>query len=294
MKNTTNLDIKRHRLGLHKEVSVFAVLDIYKAAGYKTKLELIAIITVLTHTEKTYYEALNFIYKLEKVESTEALLSKLSKHEIETAILVAKERQAMEVLKNEVSNNDSDTKTPVSETPTFLKIYRNQLVIAGVFIAFVFSIAFLYKPIAEPITPLLPKEIVIKPQKVIYLEDIQGHKFISTIINSNKVKFMLDTGASTTLISFDLLNKLISDDFINHDINYLGSEKFTLADGTIVKGEIWKLPSILIGDIELKNINVVALNNIRNSGFLFGMSSLKKLGNYTIMPNQNKIIVNNN
>ena len=35
MKNTTNLDVKRHRLGLQKDVSVFAILDIYKAAGYK-------------------------------------------------------------------------------------------------------------------------------------------------------------------------------------------------------------------------------------------------------------------
>ena len=123
MKNTTNLDVKRHRLGLHKEVSVFAVLDIYKASGYKTKMELVAVITVLTHTEKTYDEALNFIYKLEKVESTESLISKLSKQELEAAVLIAKERQAITEPKNEVAINESDIETPVAETPTFFKIF---------------------------------------------------------------------------------------------------------------------------------------------------------------------------
>ena len=291
MKNTTNLDVKRHKLGLLKDASVFAVLDIYKAAGHKTKLELIAIITVLTHTEKTYYEALNFIYKLEKVESTESLISKLSKQELEATVLIAKERQALVEPKNEVTINELDTETPVTQTPSFLKIYRNQLVIAGVFIAFVFSVAFLSKSTAEPIILPLPNEAVEKPQSVIYLEDVQGHKFVRTIINKTTVIFLLDTGASTSLISDDFLNELINDGFISRKNNYLGIDRFTLANGSIVKGEIWQLPLISIGKIKLNDIEVVSLKNITNSGFLLGMSTLKKLGNYTIVPNENKIIL---
>lgn len=293
MKNTTNLDVKRHRLGLHKEVSVFAVLDIYKASGYKTKLELIAIITVLTHTEKTYYQALDFIYKLEKVESTESLISKLSKQELEAAVLISKERQAIAEPMNELAVNESDIETLVAETPAFLKIYRNQLIIAGVFIAFVFSVAFLSKSTAEPIIPSKPKEVVIRPQKVIDLKDIQGHKFIKAIINNTTVIFLLDTGASTTLISDDFLNKLINDGFISRENNYLGMDKFIIANGSVVKGEIWQLPSITIGEITLYHIEVVALKKINNSGFLLGMSTLKKLGDYTIVPNENKILVKN-
>jgi clan AA aspartic protease (TIGR02281 family) len=293
MKNTSNLDIKRHKLGLHREASVFAVLDIYKASGYKTKLELIAVITVLTHTEKTYYEALNFIYKLEKVESTESLISKLSKQELDAAVLIAKERQVIAEPKNEVAINESDIETPVAETPTFLKIYRNQLVIAGVFIAFVFSVAFLSKSTAEPIILPKPKEAVDKPQKVIYLEDIQGHKFVKTIINNTTAIFLLDTGASTTLISDDFLNELINEGFISRENNYLGIDKYTIANGSIVKGETWQLPSITIGEITLNDIKVVALKKITSSGFLLGMSTLEKLGDYTIVPNENKILVKN-
>ena len=293
MKNTTNLDVKRHRLGLHKEASVFAVLDIYKASGYKTKLELIAVITVLTHTEKTYDEALNFIYKLEKVESTESLISKLYKQEIEAAVLIAKERQCIAGPKNEVAINEPDTETPVTEILTFLKIYRNQLVIAGVFIAFVLSISLLTKSAAEPIISPKPKEAVEKPQKVIYLEDIQGHKFVKTIINNTTAIFLLDTGASTTLISDNFLNELINEGFISRENNYLGIDKYTIANGSTVKGETWQLPSITIGEITLYDIKVVALKKINNSGFLLGMSTLKKLGDYTIVPNENKILVKN-
>ena len=293
MKNTTNLDIKRHKLGLHKEASVFAVLDIYKASGYKTKLELIAVITVLTHTEKTYDEALNFIYKLEKVESTESLISKLYKQEIEAAVLIAKERHAIAGPKNEVAIIEPDPETPVTETPTFLKIYRNQLVIAGVFIAFVLSISLLTKSAAEPIISPKPKEAVEKPQKVIYLEDIQGHKFVKTIINNTTAIFLLDTGASTTLISDNFLNELINEGFISRENNYLGIDKYTIANGSTVRGETWQLPSITIGEITLYDIKVVALKKINNSGFLLGMSTLKKLGDYTIIPNENKILVKN-
>jgi clan AA aspartic protease (TIGR02281 family) len=294
MKNVTNLDVKRHKLGLHKEASVFAILDIYKASGYKTKLELIAVITVLTHTEKTYSDALNFIYKLEKVENTETLISKLSKQVLEAKVLVAKQRQAIELETiNEAANKDSSVETPDSETPSFLKIYRNQLITASVFIAFVFSVTFFSKSTAEPIITSKPREAIEKPQKVIYLEDIKGHKFVKTIINKATAIFLLDTGASMTLISDNFLNELLNDGFISRENNYLGIDKFTIANGSIVKGEIWQLPSIKIGEIILYDIKVVALKNINNSGFLLGMSTLKELGNYTIVPNDNKILVRN-
>lgn len=104
---------------------------------------------------------------------------------------------------------------------------------------------------------------------------------------------MLDTGASMTLISDDFLNELINDGFISRKNNYLGVDKYTIANGSIVKGETWQLLSITIGEITLNDIKVVALNNITNSGFLLGMSTLKKLGDYTTVPTENKILVKN-
>ena len=66
MKNITNLDIKRQRAGLTKELTAFAVVGIYKKASMKTKLELIGLIETLKHREENYYEALDLIFKLEK------------------------------------------------------------------------------------------------------------------------------------------------------------------------------------------------------------------------------------
>ncbi len=293
MKNTTTLDFKRHKLGLLKEASVFAVLDIYKTSGLKTKLELLAVITVLTHNERTYDEALKFIYKLEKVDNTESLISKLSKQELEAAVLIAKERHEIAEPKNEVTNNLFDDKTPVAKTPSFFKIYRTQLIIAGIFIALVFTVLFLSQSTVDPIVTKTPKVAVEQSQKIIYLDDIEGNKFIKTFINKREAVFMLDTGASTTLISDDFLNELIKDNFISRKKNYLGTKKFILANGTLVNAQVWQLPSLNIGEITLYNINVSVLKSINNSGFLLGMSTLKELGNYSIVPNENKILVKN-
>jgi clan AA aspartic protease (TIGR02281 family) len=293
MKNTTTLDFKRHKLGLLKEASVFAVLDIYKSSGIKIKLELLGVITVLTHTERTYDEALKFIYKLEKVDNTESLISKLSKKELEAAVLIAKERQEIIEPKIEVTNNHFDDKTPVAKTPSFLKNYRSQLIIAGIFIAFVFTVIFLSQSSVEPIVTNTPKVTVEKPEKIIYLDDIQGNKFIKTFINNREAVFLLDTGASTTLISDDFLNELIKDNFVSHKKNYLGTKNFIMANGTLVKAQVWQLPSLTVGEIKLYNINVSVLKSINNSGFLLGMSTLKELGNYVIVPNENKILVKN-
>ena len=80
MKNISNLDIKRHRLGLAKELSTLAIVGVYKKASMSTKLESIALIEVLKHTEKNYSEALDLIFKLEKVNESTQLISILSKN----------------------------------------------------------------------------------------------------------------------------------------------------------------------------------------------------------------------
>jgi clan AA aspartic protease (TIGR02281 family) len=293
MKNTTTLDFKRHKLGLLKEASVFAVLDIYKSSGIKMKLELLSVITVLTHTERTYDEALKFIYKLEKVDNTESLISKLSKQELEAAVLIAKERQKIAEPKDEVTNNHIHNRSPVATSTSFFKIYKTQFIISGIFIAFVFSITFLSQSTVDPIVTKTTKVAVEQPQKIIYLDDIQGNKFIKTFINNREAVFMLDTGASTTLISDDFLNELIKENFISRKKNYLGTKNFIIANGTLVKAQVWQLPSLTIGEITLYNINVSVLKSINNSGFLLGMSTLKELGNYSIIPNENKILVKN-
>ena len=79
MKNITNLDIKRQRVGLIKELSSLALLELYKKANSKVKLEMLALLEVLKHTEKASQEVITLIYKLERVPDRMSLISKLSK-----------------------------------------------------------------------------------------------------------------------------------------------------------------------------------------------------------------------
>ena len=95
MKNISNLDIKRHRLGLAKELSTLAIVGVYKKASMSTKLESIALIEVLKHTEKNYREALDLIFKLEKVKDVSGIISKLSKQKLEAKVVSDVERFAM-------------------------------------------------------------------------------------------------------------------------------------------------------------------------------------------------------
>ena len=95
MKNITNLDIKRQRVGLTKELSTFAVVEVYKKSPMKTKLEIIGLVEVLKHTEKNYREALDLIFKLEKVKDVSGIISKLSKQKLEAKVVSDVERFAM-------------------------------------------------------------------------------------------------------------------------------------------------------------------------------------------------------
>ena len=95
MKNISNLDIKRHRLGFAKELSTLAIVGVYKKASMSTKLESISLIEVLKHTEKNYNEALVLIFKLEKVADATGLISKLSKQKLDAKVLSNVERLAM-------------------------------------------------------------------------------------------------------------------------------------------------------------------------------------------------------
>ena len=127
-------------------------------------------------------------------------------------------------------------------------------------------------------------------QKSIQLEDVKGQKFVKVDINNIQKNFLLDTGASNTLISRNFLNVLISQGFISKSKNFKKRSNYVIADGSLVTGELWVFPSIQVDGVKLYNVEIGVIDS-SNITFLLGMSTLKKLGNYKISPNQNKIII---
>ena len=124
MKNITNLDIKRQRVGLTKELSAFAVVGVYKKASMKTKLELIGLVEVLKHTEKNYHEALDLIFKLEKVKDVSGIISKLSKQKLDAKVLSDLERLAM-APKPTPKTNKKDI--PEIEEPSYYQKHKKNI-----------------------------------------------------------------------------------------------------------------------------------------------------------------------
>ena len=131
MKNVTNLEIKRQRVGLIKELSAFAVVGVYKKATMKTKLELIGLIEVFKHTEKNYNEALDLIFKLEKAKDSTQLINKLSKNHLEAKVLSDVERLAM-APKTPSKRNKKDV--PVTQEPSYYEKHKTIILVMSGFI----------------------------------------------------------------------------------------------------------------------------------------------------------------
>jgi hypothetical protein len=286
MKNITNLDIKRQRVGLTKELSAFAVVGVYKKASMKTKLELIGLVEVLKHTEKNYHEALDLIFKLEKVKDVSGIISKLSKQKLDAKVLSDLERLAM-APKPTPKTNKKDI--PEIEEPSYYQKYKKNILLMSGFLG-ILMLFFIIKPskINKPDVTI----VKAKQETFIRLIPRNGHKYIYTSINGISTTFMLDTGASISTISESYLNKHIRSEFINRSSNFIRKGIYFIANGESVVAEVWQLPSMRLGSKTIYNIEVAVMPGIDDTGFLLGMSTINKLGNPKIDLANNKIIIN--
>lgn len=288
MKNITNLEIKRKRVGLIKELSAFAVVGVYKKASMKTKLELIGLIEVLKHKEKNYSEALDLIFKLEKAKDSSELISKLSKNHLEAKVLSDVERLSM-LPKTPPKKNKKDV--PVLEAPSYYQKHKTKILVVSGFVGML--MLFL---IIKPSNIDKPNTTIVKPtpksEKFIRLFPENGHKFIYTSINGISTKFMLDTGASTSTVSDSYLSQHIRSGFINRNTHFKRRGIYNVANGERVVAEVWQLPSMRIGLKTIYNIEIAVMPGINDNVFLLGMSTINKLGNPKIDLANNKIVIN--
>ena len=286
MKNVTNLEIKRQRVGLTKELSAFAVVGVYKKSPMKTKLEIIGLVEVLKHTEKNYQEALDLIFKLEKVKDISGIISKLSNQKLDAKVLSDLERLAMAPKPTPKANKKD---IPEIEEPSYYQKHKKNILLMSGFLG-ILMLFFIIKPskINKPNVTI----VKAKQETFIRLTPRNGHKFIYTSINGISTTFMLDTGASISTISESYLNKHIRSEFINRSSNFIRKGIYYIANGESVVAEVWQLPSMRLGSKTIYNIEVAVMPGIDDTGFLLGMSTINKLGNPKIDLANNKIIIN--
>lgn len=127
--------------------------------------------------------------------------------------------------------------------------------------------------------------------KTIRLTTTGGQNFALLTIAGIKQNFLLDTGASMSTVPSYFIDQLIKEGYLTPEIHFIKHEQFRIADGNVIEGGIWRIPKIKIGNETIYNVEFSSVSS-ENAPFLLGMSTLERLGNYSIIPNENKIIIN--
>jgi aspartyl protease family protein len=100
-----------------------------------------------------------------------------------------------------------------------------------------------------------------------------GHFYADVTINNNKLRFMIDTGASDITISLNDAKRIgINVEKLNFN------KRYNTANGVVLGASI-SLDKVEIGDMELRNISA-SVNNADMDVSLLGMSFLKNLSKY--------------
>jgi len=100
------------------------------------------------------------------------------------------------------------------------------------------------------------------------------------INNVLTINFIYDSGASDVSISPDVALTLIRTGTIKSD-DFIGSQKYIFADGSIAESKKFILRNMKIGKFEIKNVTASISNSI-NSPILLGQSALGRFKKVTV------------
>jgi clan AA aspartic protease (TIGR02281 family) len=117
-----------------------------------------------------------------------------------------------------------------------------------------------------------------------------GIFFVPVLVNDSiNLKFMIDSGASSVSIPADVVLTLMRMGTIESS-DFLGTVRYTLADGSIVPSETFRLRSLRVGD--RKVTNVVASVAPVSGPLLLGQSFLSRFQSWSIDNKQHTLILN--
>lgn len=134
---------------------------------------------------------------------------------------------------------------------------------------------------------------VVVPKKntdIIYLKGNEHQKIVDVKIADKNYDFILDTGASVSLINKTTINELIENGIITNR-NFLGKDYTTTADGSKHLVEFWNIPNIIVGGKKINDVNFAVMDG--NIEPLLGMNIINKLNIWKIDLEDYKIYLNN-
>ena len=136
--------------------------------------------------------------------------------------------------------------------------------------------------IINPLFFMIVNSIVVpkKNDDVINLKGTEHQKIIEIKIDDKTYDFILDTGATISLIGKNIINNLIENGIITTR-NYLGKDYIQTADGKKQLVEFWNIPSIIIDGKKINDVDFTVMEGV-NIKPLLGMNILNKLNIYKI------------
>ena len=99
-------------------------------------------------------------------------------------------------------------------------------------------------------------------------------------VNGLKLKFVFDTGASDVHLSLIEAAFMLKNGYISPD-DILGTDSYSMADGSIAENALVILKEIKIGHIVITDVRACVSSNI-DASLLLGQSAIRKIGKYTI------------
>jgi clan AA aspartic protease (TIGR02281 family) len=124
-------------------------------------------------------------------------------------------------------------------------------------------------------------------KRTVKLEKVGNSYFIEAVINGkHKARLMLDTGATSVLISPDFANK------IGLKLSGCGGMSSTLADGSSVLSQSTILDKVKVGSVSVEKVSahVIGTSNVQHYDGLLGMSFLNNFI-FTIDTENNLLIL---
>jgi aspartyl protease family protein len=114
-----------------------------------------------------------------------------------------------------------------------------------------------------------------------------GVYFVPCKLNGVEMEFIFDTGASDITISLTEAMFLYKQGKLTDD-DFLGTERYRIADGSIQEGTVIVLREVEIGNKKLKDIKASIVHNAK-APLLLGQSALSKFGKISIDYNKNEL-----
>lgn len=99
-------------------------------------------------------------------------------------------------------------------------------------------------------------------------------------VNGLKLRFVFDTGASDVHLSLIEAAFMLKNGYISPD-DFLGTDSYSMADGSIAENAIVNLKEIRIGHVTLRDVRACVSSHI-DASLLLGQSAIQKLGKYSI------------